>query len=201
MESLEKIEDAGEALARAERDALAYGGLYRIGVDIEGSPLRRCPEFAKHAGMSERVAGLHEEVGGGVGSDSADWAASLDPIPTTAWDRIEWWSGDVPTGAGKGVVVRGPGVPMEMTVAHWGTRGRWIPVDNAKVDFIQRMELQRLDSGVCPLSPSPDGPAFAAERDRVIRDAMAELAKVRARMCCVSMTSRYGGGGCSRFHG
>jgi hypothetical protein len=171
MESLGKIQDGGVTLARAERDALAFAGLYRIGVNIVGSALHKWPEFGKYAGMTERVAGWHERAGLEVGSDPADWAASLYPVPTVLWNRLEWWSGDVPTGASAGIVASGPGVPMEKTVAYWGDKGTWLPVDDAGIDFLWRIERQRRDSGVRPLKARLDEEAAEMEsRRRTLRE-------------------------------
>jgi hypothetical protein len=120
---LTKVGNGGDGSLIAEKDALPFGGLYRVGVEIDDSPLHAWPEFGRIAGMSPHVIGRHEEMGRGVGSCPDDWAASLKPVSASFWRRLEWWAGDVPAGVGG--------------VDYWASRGVWIPAYPGMLAFLE----------------------------------------------------------------
>lgn len=93
----ERLQDPGyrAAVARAMRVRVspnALGGLARIGVDPADAPLTWRAFVDLGGGAPEAVA-LQEAIDRANGCDPDEWRASLEPIPSSRWLRVERRSG------------------------------------------------------------------------------------------------------------
>lgn len=68
------------------------GGKIRIGVAPETAP-HSFAAFRRLSGIDPRFADGLAVVAREHGSDAEDWFVSFDPVPASAWLRVEWWFG------------------------------------------------------------------------------------------------------------